>query len=123
MKRAVAFATLLVALLAIAARLDPVREGLNGSHYANPSWTGPSVASTRDPQPSNARLVEAWHGATPPQFSATWAGSFLAMRDGPYVLPRFPTMGRRSTWTWQATRGWPRRGIGTQSSAGSGGRR
>ena len=86
MKRAIAFATLLVALLAIAARLDPVREGLNGTHYANPSWSGPSTASTRDPQPSNARLVEAWHGAPPPQFSATWAGSFLAMRDGPYVF-------------------------------------
>lgn len=86
MKRAVAFSTLLVALLAIAVWLDPVREGLTGTYYANATWSDPPAVSARDPQPSNAALAEAWRGALPPQFSVVWAGSFLAMRDGPYVL-------------------------------------
>jgi len=86
MTRLVAFATVVVSLLAIADWLDPVREGRNGTYYANASWTEPRALSTVDPQLSNARLVDAWRGAPPPQFSATWAGSFLAMHDGSYVL-------------------------------------
>ena len=86
MKKAVAVTTLLVALFAIGDRLDPVRTGLNGTYYANPSWSDPPSSSGRDPQPSNERLREAWHGAPPPQFSVTWAGSFLVMRGGPYTL-------------------------------------
>jgi hypothetical protein len=86
MKRAVAATTLLVALLAAGDRLDPVREGLNATYYANAGWTDPPALSTRDPQPTNERLVDAWHGAPPQAFSAVWAGSLLVMRDGPYAL-------------------------------------
>lgn len=86
MKKAVAFITLVVALLALAAWLDPVREGLNGAYFANAAWTDPPAVSTRDPQPSNERLLEAWHGSPPLQFSVTWAGSLLVMRDGTYAL-------------------------------------
>ena len=86
MKRAVAITTLLLAVLAAADWLDPVGEGLIGTHYANASRSGPSSAVTRDPQPSNASLRRAWHDAPPPQFSATWAGSLLVMRDGPYAI-------------------------------------
>ncbi len=86
MKLAVAFATLLVALLAFASWLDPVHEGLNGTYYANTNWSDPPAAATLDPQPSNQRLRDAWHGAPPAEFSASWAGSFLVMHDGPYVL-------------------------------------
>ena len=86
MKRAVAFTTLLAALVAVADWLDPVREGLNGTYYGNASWSGPPAASTIDREPSNDRLLDAWRGAPPPQFSTTWAGSFLAMHDGPYAL-------------------------------------
>jgi hypothetical protein len=86
MKKAVALATLLFALLAVASWLDPVREGLNGTYYANASWSDPPAVSTLDPQPSNQRLRDAWHGAPPAEFSATWSGSLLAMHDGPYTL-------------------------------------
>jgi hypothetical protein len=86
MTKAVALATLLLALLAFASWLDPVREGLNGTYFANASWSDPPTASTLDPQPSNERLRDAWHGAPPAEFSATWAGSFLVMHDGPYAL-------------------------------------
>ena len=86
MKRAVAFTTLLAALLAVADWLDPVREGLNGTYYANASWSDPPAASTVDSQPSNDRLLDAWRGAPPPTFSTTWSGSLLAMHDGPYAL-------------------------------------
>jgi hypothetical protein len=86
MARIVAATTLLVALLAAADWLDPVREGLNGTYYANATWSEPRAVSSVDPQPSNDRLLAVWRGAPPPQFSATWAGSFLVMHDGPYVL-------------------------------------
>lgn len=86
MRKAVAVTTLLVAALAGADWLNPVREGLNGTYYANTDWSNPPVLSTVDPQPSNERLRHAFHGAPPPEFSTTWAGSFLAMNDGRYVL-------------------------------------
>jgi hypothetical protein len=86
MKKAVFFTTLVVALLGIGDWLDPVGEGLNGTHYANARWSDPPARATIDPQPANKALLDAWHGAPPPQFSATWAGSFLAMHDGPYAL-------------------------------------
>lgn len=86
MKKAVAFTTLLVALLAVGDRLDPVREGLNGTYYRNATESDPPAGSIRDPQLSNERLLAAWNGAPPSHFSTTWAGSFLVMRDGPYTL-------------------------------------
>ena len=86
MTRAAAFATLLVIVLAVAARLEPVREGLTATYYANTVWSGPPIVSTRDPQPGNEGVRAAFRGTLPAQFSATWAGSLLAMRDGPYAL-------------------------------------
>jgi len=86
MMKAVAVTTLLVALLAAGDRLDPIREGLTGTYYANANWSDPPAVSTRDPQPSTERLTDAWRGAPPRDFSVTWAGSFLVMRDGPYTL-------------------------------------
>ena len=86
MKTAVACATLLVALLASASWLEPVREGLNATYYSNASWSDPPAAAALDPQPSNGRLRDAWHGEPPAEFSATWSGSFLVIHDGPYAL-------------------------------------
>ena len=86
MRRIVAAATVVLVLLSVANWLDPVREGLNGTHYANTTFSGPPAASTVDPQPSNDRLASAWNGRPPAQFSTTWAGSILAMHDGPYAL-------------------------------------
>jgi hypothetical protein len=86
MKRVVAWATLLVALLAGANWLDPVRAGLNGAYYTNANWADAPALSTIDAVPSDQRLLDAFHGGPPAQFSVTWAGSLLAMNDGPYTL-------------------------------------
>ncbi|MCU1385690.1 MAG: hypothetical protein JWL71_4387 [Acidobacteria bacterium] len=86
MKRAAAFATLLLLALAAGDRLNPVRTGLNGAYYANATWSNPAVVTTRDPQPTDARVRAAWRDTPPPQFSVAWSGSFLAMHDGPYAL-------------------------------------
>lgn len=86
MTKAVVLATLMLVLLAAGDRLDPIREGLNGTYYANAAWTEPPARSTVDPQPSNASLLNAWRGSPPPVFSATWAGSLLVMRNGPYAI-------------------------------------
>ncbi|MGH9143954.1 MAG: PA14 domain-containing protein [Vicinamibacterales bacterium] len=86
MRRIVLVTTLLVAVLALVDWCNPVREGLNATYYANTSWSNPAVISTVDPQPSNASVLDAFHGPPPPEFSTTWAGSFLAMNDGGYAL-------------------------------------
>jgi len=86
MKRVVFVTTCLVALLAAGDRLDPIREGLSGTYYANASWSDPPAAVIRDPQPSTARLTAAWHGAPPPRFSATWTGWLFVSREGSYTL-------------------------------------
>jgi PA14 domain/Dolichyl-phosphate-mannose-protein mannosyltransferase len=86
MKTLVSCTTLVVALLAGADWLNPVREGLNATYFTNATWSDPPVLSTVDSQPSNDRLLDAFHGEPPHAFSTTWAGSFLAMHDGPYAL-------------------------------------
>jgi hypothetical protein len=86
MKRIVAYTTLVVALLAVADWINPVREGLNATYFTNTTWSDPPALSTVDPQPSNDRLLAAFRGAPPHAFSTTWAGSFLAMHDGNYTL-------------------------------------
>ena len=86
MKKVVACTTLVVALLAIADWINPVREGLNATYFTNATWSDPPALSTVDPQPSNERLLAAFRGAPPDAFSTTWAGSFLAMHDGSYAL-------------------------------------
>jgi len=86
MKAAVTCTTLLLAVLAALEWLNPVREGLNATYFTNASWSDPPAVSTIDPQPSNDRLLAAFHGAPPQAFSTTWAGSFLAMRDGAYAF-------------------------------------
>ena len=86
MKKVVAFTTVLITLLALADRLNPVREGLNGAYYANTNWSGAPIATSRDPELSNARLADAWNGAPPERFSAAWTGSLLVMRDAAYAI-------------------------------------
>jgi len=86
MKTLVACTTLVVALLACADWLNPVREGLNATYFTNATWSDPPALSTVDPVPSNDRLLDAFHGSPPHAFSTTWAGSFLAMHDGVYAL-------------------------------------
>ena len=93
MRKAFAVATAVLALLATADSLNPVREGLNGTDHPNATFVDPAAASTLDPQPSNDRLSAAWNGRPPAQFSATWAGSMLTMHDGAYALATIPDDG------------------------------
>jgi hypothetical protein len=86
MRKLLVWSTLLLALLAVVDWLNPVREGLNGTYYANANWSNPPATSAVDRRPSNDALSSAFHGAPPAAFSATWAGSMLAMNDGPYAL-------------------------------------
>src|SRR4051812_43565239 len=86
MRKVVVCSTLLLAFLAGLDWLDPVGEGLNATYYANASWSNPPAASVLDRHPSNQSISTAFHGAPPSVFSAIWAGSILAMNDGPYAL-------------------------------------
>ena len=95
MRRLVAGITVLLALLAAAARVDPIHDGLNGSYFANAGWSGPPAVSTRDPQLSSERLAEAWRGAPPERFTVSWTGWVLVLRDGPYTLA---TISDGSSW-------------------------
>ena len=96
-RSAVIATTLLVGLLLLANRLDPVREGLNATYYAGPDWSLSSVAATPREYPSTERLYEAWKGAPPEQFTVSWAGSFLAARDGAYT---FSTVSDDGSWVY-----------------------
>jgi hypothetical protein len=119
MRKAVAVTTLLVALLTLVDRVDPVREGLNGTYYANTSWSNPPAVSTLDAQLTNDNITAAWRGAPPPGFSATWAGSLLVMHDGPYTLATISADGSSVYVDGQAVvdnagaRTWPRGVSGT----------
>lgn len=119
MKKALVASTLLVSLLALVDRVNPVREGLNGTYYPNTTWSDPPAVSTRDSQLTNDTITDAWGGAPPPGFSATWAGSFLAMHDGPYVLATISDDGSSVYVDGQAVvdnagaRTWPRGATGT----------
>ncbi len=97
MKRGVAAATVLMALLGVADRLDPVRAGLNGVYFPNLTWSDPPAISALDPQPSTARLADAWHGAPPRQFSATWTGWFIVLSEGSYT---FATISNAGSWVY-----------------------
>ena len=97
MKMAVAAATLLVGLLALADRLDPVRAGLSGVYFPNATWSDPLAVSVVDSQPSTARLADAWRGAPPLQFSATWTGWFIVLDAGSYT---FATISNAGSWVY-----------------------
>jgi hypothetical protein len=98
MKRTALIATtLLVGLLGLAHRFDPVREGLNATYYADRDWSLSSVVATPREQPSTERLLEPWQGAPPEVFSASWAGSLLAFRDGEYT---FSTVSDDGSWVY-----------------------
>jgi hypothetical protein len=97
MKRAVAVATVLVGLLGLADRLDPVRAGLSGVYFPNLTWSDPPSVSALDPQPSTARLADAWHGAPPRQFSAAWTGWFIVVNEGSYT---FATISHAGSWVY-----------------------
>jgi PA14 domain/Dolichyl-phosphate-mannose-protein mannosyltransferase len=89
--------TLLAGILLLVDRFDPVREGLNATYYADLDWSLASVVATPIEYPSTERLLEAWKGAPPETFSASWAGSFLTARDGTYT---FSTVSDDGSWVY-----------------------
>ena len=96
-RSAVIATTLLVGILLLAHRFDPVRDGLNATYYADRGWSLSSIVATPREHPSTARLFEAWRGAPPEVFSASWAGSLLAVRDGAYT---FSTVSDDGSWVY-----------------------
>jgi hypothetical protein len=96
-RAAVIVTTILVGLLALAHRLDPVGEGLSATYYADRDWSLSSIVARSREQPSTDRLFAAWNGAPPEVFSATWAGSFLAFRAGTYA---FSTVSDDGSWVY-----------------------
>lgn len=97
MIRVVVVLTLLTALLGVAHRADPLREGLNAAYYADPDWSADSTVSTPVERPSTARLLAAWDGSPPDQFSTAWNGAFLALRTGVYT---FSTISDDGSWVY-----------------------
>ena len=72
MKRLVAGITVLLALLAAAARVDPSR-GLNGTYSRTP--TGASQRRFHLDPADQRSSADAWHGMPPEHFTASWAFS------------------------------------------------
>ena len=83
----VVFITALAAvLLGVATRLDPLQQGLRAEYYTNATWTPPVARTGYDRRPADVRFLDAWNGAPPEAFSATWSGSIVAPRAGTYEL-------------------------------------
>jgi hypothetical protein len=82
----VAMATLVLAVLNLAAALDPLSEGLRGTYHTDAKWRSAPARLTIDPAPSTYRLFLAWRGSPPAVFSATWTGYLIALREGDYTL-------------------------------------
>ena len=93
---AVATFALLSALI-IARRLDPLPEGLRGTYFTGASWASASVHSSVDAPPSTTRIFAVWRASPPETFSATWSGSFVAFREGPYT---FATLSDDGSWVY-----------------------
>lgn len=79
-------ATLLVALLAASARVNPVTPGLRGQYYPSPTPSGAAAVSRVDAQIATSTLAAAWNGQTPSTFSAAWSGSLLILVPGRYTF-------------------------------------
>ncbi|HEX7137560.1 MAG TPA: PA14 domain-containing protein, partial [Vicinamibacterales bacterium] len=82
--RAAFLASVSALLLGIAARLDPLRQGLRAEYYLNSTWTPPVAMTGFDRRPASLRFFDAWNGTPPETFSATWSGSILAPQAGSY---------------------------------------
>jgi hypothetical protein len=84
--RAVLATTLLVLLLGVVKRIDPVKEGLTGTHFARRDAALVPIRSVVDAPPSTERIAEAWDDAPPEKFNATWQGGLLIVRSDVYTF-------------------------------------
>jgi 4-amino-4-deoxy-L-arabinose transferase-like glycosyltransferase len=84
--RAVLATTLLVLLLGAVNHIDPVKEGLTGTHFARRGAALVPIRSVVDAPPSTERIAEAWDDAPPERFNATWVGGLLIVRSDAYTF-------------------------------------
>ena len=78
--------SVLVVLLAVVKRVDPVREGLNATYFTDTAWSSTPAVSRVDARPSSSLFADAWSGRVPNAFSATWSGKLVVLRGGPYTF-------------------------------------
>src|SRR5437016_2235735 len=78
---ALAATTLLMVILGVATWLDPLQEGLKANYFSTLDWNSRPARSLIDPRPSTESLSDAWQGRPPEQFSATWEGTFITLRE------------------------------------------
>ena len=90
-------ATLVLAVLATARKLDSLPEGLVATDFPDAGWSTTPLPLRIDPRPSTDSLASAWHGHPPPAFSATWVGSFVTVRPGSYT---FATASDDGSWVY-----------------------
>ncbi len=86
MRRALTITTLLLGIVALLARLDPLQQGLTATYFTNANWSSAPVRSAVEARPSTDALAAAWRGAPPETFSATWIGSLVTMTAGTYTF-------------------------------------
>lgn len=92
-----AWATLLLAVVAAARTFDPLREGLTATYFSDQAWTSTPTRTEIERQPSTDAIFEAWYGRPPASFSATWAGSIFTAHSGRYT---FATESDDGSWLY-----------------------
>ncbi len=95
MRLVLATTTLLVLAFGIAARLDPLSQGLTATYFADVNWTSVPLKSLVEPEPSIDTQLASWQGHLPETYSATWTGSLVVLRDGLYT---FATASDDGSW-------------------------
>ena len=84
-----------VVFLMLAYVLDPLREGLNATFFADANWSGEIVHTMVDRHVSTDTVFVPWRGSPPETFSAVWSGAFIATGDGTYT---FATASDDGSW-------------------------
>ena len=87
----------LLAILAVADRIDTLPAGLEATCFSGVTWSSAPVRSLVDPSPSTDSLLAACAGAPSDRFSATWAGTFVTLQAGTYT---FATDSDDGSWVY-----------------------
>jgi hypothetical protein len=87
--------TALVLAFGLAARFDPLPQGLTATYYPDTAWAGPPLKTVIEPVPSTATMMATWQNDLPPTYSATWTGSLVVPRTGTYT---FATASDDGSW-------------------------
>lgn len=97
-RRAALGLTLLLAALLAVRHFDPLTPGLTATYFRDAEFTSTPATIRTEDVPSTDNLESAWpDGRVPDTFSATWAGSILAVRSGRYT---FATESDDGSWLY-----------------------